>query len=57
MSPILKRIQNNIGDIQDECLASQINAQKEVLYIKEKFPQYKGTLEYKIYDIESSKIK
>ena len=54
--PILNRIKANIGNICDELEASKINAIKEVSYIKEKFPQYEGTIEYKIYDIETSKV-
>ena len=54
LDPILKRIQYNIGDICDELEASRINAIKEASYIKEKFPQYEGIVESKIYDIESS---
>ena len=56
MSPVLNRIKTNIGDINDELEASKINASKEANYIKEKFPQYEGTIEYKIYDIETSKV-
>ena len=29
---------------------------KEALFIKEKFPEYQGIIEYKIYDIETSII-
>ena len=54
MDPILNRIKTNIGNICDELEASKVNASKEVKYIKEKFPQYEGTIEYKIYDIETS---
>ena len=54
LDPIAKRIKHNIGDISNEIEASQINAKKEVEYIKEKFPLYKGTIEYQIYDIETS---
>ena len=56
MSPILNRIKTNIGDINDELEASKVNASKEANYIKEKFPQYEGTIEYKIYDIETSEV-
>ena len=56
LDPILKRIRRNIGDIDDELEASKINANKEVNYIKEKFPHYEGTVEAKIYDIESSLV-
>jgi len=54
MDPILNRIKGNIGNICDELEASKINAIKEATYIKEKFPQYEGIVESKIYDIESS---
>ena len=54
--PILNRIKANIGNICDELEASRINAIKEVNYIKEKFPQYEETIEYKIYDIETSEV-
>ena len=56
MSPILNRIKANIVDIKDELEASKINASKEANCIKEKFPQYEGTIEYKIYDIETSEV-
>ena len=56
LDPILNRIKANIGNMCDELEASKINASKEVNYIKEKFPQYEGTIEYKIYDIETSKV-
>ena len=54
LDPILNRIKLNIGNICDELEASKINAIKEVEFIKEKFPQFEGTIESKIYDIESS---
>ena len=54
MDPILNRIKGNIGNICDELEASKINAIKEAAYIKEKFPQYEGIIESKIYDIETS---
>ena len=54
LDPILNRIKLNIGDICDELEASRVNAMKEVLYIKEKFPEYQGIVESKIYDIETS---
>ena len=54
MDPILNRIKGNIGNICDELEASKINAIKEASYIREKFPQYEGIVESKIYDIESS---
>lgn len=54
LDPILNRIKLNIGNICDELEASKINAIKEAEFIKEKFPQFEGTIESKIYDIESS---
>ena len=56
LDPILNRIKHNIGNINDELEASKINAMKEANYIKEKFPDYKGVVGYKIYDIETSII-
>ena len=56
LDPILNRIRSNIGTIDDELEASKINAIKEANYIKEKFPNYEGTIESKIYDIETSKV-
>ena len=54
MDPILNRIKGNIGEISDELEASKINAIKEAAYIKERFPEYQGIIETKIYDIETS---
>ena len=56
LDPILNRIKANIGDMCEELEASKLNASKEVNYLKEKFPQYEGTIEYKIYDIETSRV-
>ena len=56
LDPILNRIRKNINGIDDEYLASKENALKEANYIKEKFPQYEGIIESKIYDIETSKV-
>ena len=56
LDPILNRIKLNIGYICDELEASKINAAKEALYIKEKFPEYQGIIESKIYDIETSVV-
>ena len=56
MDPILNRIKGNIGDICDELEASKINAIKEAAYIKERFPEYQGIVESKIYDIETSLV-
>ena len=56
LDPILNRIKLNIGNICNELEASKINANKEVHYIKEKFPHYRGTIKAMIYDIETSKV-
>ena len=56
LDPILNRIKFNIGNICDELEASKINAIKEVEFIKEKFPHFEGTIESKIYDIETSMV-
>ena len=56
LDPILKRIKHNIGNIVDEIEASKINANKEVEYIKSKFPGYTGIIESKIYDIKTSEV-
>ena len=56
LDPILNRIKLNIKDIKDEVEASKVNAQKEAEYIKEKFPDYPGTIESIVYDIETSKL-
>lgn len=56
MDPILNRIKCNIGEICNELEASKINAIKEAAYIKERFPEYQGIIESKIYDIETSLV-
>ena len=56
LDPIIKRIQKNIIDEKDEIKASCLNANKEVLFIKEKFPEYQGIIEAKLFDIETSKV-
>ena len=56
LDPIIKRIRYNIGETCDELEASKINASKEAEYIKEKFPNYQGTIQAMIYDIETSKV-
>lgn len=56
MDPILNRIKGNIGNVCDELEASKINAIKEAAYIKERFPEYQGIIESKIYDIETSLV-
>ena len=57
MDPIAKRIKHTIKDIVDENEATRVNAFCEATYLKEKFPDYKGTIEYKVYDIETSIVK
>ena len=54
--PILNRIKLNIGNTSNELEASKINALKEVEFIKQKFPQFEGTIESKMYDIETSLV-
>lgn len=56
LDPILSRIEKNIDGEEDEMNASKVNALKEAEYIKEKFPQYEGTILAKLYDIETSKV-
>lgn len=56
LDPIIKRIQKNILDTKDELKASSLNAQKEVQFMKEKFPEYQGIVEAKLFDIETSKV-
>ena len=56
LDPILNRIKLNIGYMCDELEASKINAAKEALFIKGKFPEYQGIIESKIYDIETSNV-
>ena len=56
LDPILNRIKMNIGNTCNELEASKINALKEVDFLKAKFPEYKGTIEAKIYDIETSLV-
>ena len=56
LDPILNRIKLNIGNTCNELEASKTNVDKEARYIKEKFPQFEGTIESKIYDIETSLV-
>ena len=57
MDPIASRIKHNIKDIVDEDEATRVNASCEANYLKEKFPDYRGTIEYKVYDIETSIVR
>ena len=54
LGPILDRIKSNISSLEDEFEASKLNAVREAEFIKSKFPNYKGLVEAKIYDIETS---
>ena len=54
LDPILNRIKLNIGSTCNELEASKNNALCEANFIKEKFPEYQGIIESKIYDIETS---
>ena len=56
LDPILNRIKLNICETCNELEASKINADKEASYLKEKFPDYQGIIESKIYDIETSLV-
>ena len=56
LDPILNRIKTNICGVPNELIATTMNAIAEKDYLKEKFPKYEGTIEYKIYDIETSEV-
>ena len=56
LDQILRRIRKNISIITDETMASKMNIIEEVNYLKEKFPNYEGTIESMMYDIESSEV-
>ena len=56
LDPILNRIRRNICDVPNELIATTMNAIAEKDYLKEKFPQHKGTIEHEIYDIETSEV-
>ena len=57
LSSILNRISKNIGNLEDELLASKQNALLEANYIKEKFPEYNGEIVPMFYDIETGKVE
>ena len=57
LSPILSRINKNICGLEDELLASKLNASNEAKFIKEMFPSYKGEIIPMFYDIESGKVE
>ena len=56
LSPILENISECINGECDERKASIINAQKQVEYLKEKFPEYQGTIKSALYDIETNEV-
>ena len=56
LDPILRRIRKNISIITDEIMASKMNSIGEVNYLKEKLPNYEGTIESMMHDIESSEV-
>ena len=56
LDPILNRIRKNIAIIPNESIATKINSLCEVDYLKEKFPDFEGTIESMMYDIESSEV-
>ena len=56
LDPILNRIRKNIAIIPNELIATKINSLCEVDYLKEKFPNFEGTIESMIYDIETSEV-
>ena len=57
LAPILDNIESKIGDEHDEYLASKKNALEQVKYLKEKFPNFKGTIRAGIYNIETSLVE
>ena len=56
MDPIAKRIKRNIEGIVDEKEAARVNAEKEAEHLKEMFSEFNGTIESKVYDIETSEV-
>ena len=56
LDPILRRIRKNISIITDETMASKMNSIGEVNYLKEKFPNYEGTIESIMYDLDTSEV-
>ena len=56
LDPILNRIRKNIAIIPNELITTKINSLCEVDYLKEKFPNFEGTIESMIYDIETSEV-
>ena len=56
LDPILNRIKTNISIITNETMAAKMNSIGEVEYLREKFPNFKGTIESMMYDIETSDV-
>ena len=56
LDPILSRIKLAIDKEENETKASILNAKAQVQYIKEKFPQYEGTIESALYNIEDNTV-
>ena len=56
LSPVLSRIKNGIGLEKDERKCSIMNANKQVQYIKSKFPEYKGSVKAGLYDIKTNEV-
>ena len=57
LSCILDNISNAIKDEKDECQASILNALAQVMYLKTKFPEYKGKIKAGLYDISTGQVK
>lgn len=54
--PVLSRIKEAIGNSLDERECSILNANKQVAYIKERFPWYQGDVKPALYDIKTNKV-
>ena len=56
LDPILNRIKTNISIITNETMAAKMNSIGEADYLREKFPNFKGTIESMMYDIKTSDV-
>ena len=56
LDPILRRIRNNISIVTNETMAAKMNSIGEVEYLREKFPNYRGTIESMMYDLDTSEV-
>ena len=56
LDPILNRIKTNISIITNETMAAKMNSIGEAEYLREKFPNFKGTIESMMYNIETSDV-